>query len=301
MHHRLIPAAGISLLLSAGCGAQTLQDPPAPSAPPEASFVEVGDSAAWIEEIDSRMEVITTDDTIHASTRVAAAVHIKRVGPGTLGAFFEALLVRMQSPLGDSRPDTREILRRVFLLEETDSGLVTVQAPGISSEVYRIADIRKHFEEFFPPGFDLSRDHVPGEEWVDTASHTRETQDVSTQGRAAVVRYRAGGDTLWHGIRARAVRYTADVRTTTVAQAGQRGTVESVLEGREQGVILYVPARGLLVQWRRSGDTRGTSRRQDGDELETFPQRYRYEANTRLMSAAAADAAEDEPAGTPAT
>lgn len=276
-----------TLFLAAGCGG-----PAAPSGPeprPLPSLAAVGDSAAWFEEITSVVEAVPGQDTVRLSRRIAAATHLVRVAPDTLRGYYEALLIRMDLPNGTVRAETDELLGQPFLLVETDSGMVTVDAPPIPSDVNQMVGLENRFGEVLPFWLELDLEREVGMEWTDTLTRPRAIEGLVPGDVTAETRYRVLSDSVYEGMSVQVLQYSSRLRARALAAAGSHGDVETMLEGTEHGTIIYAPARDLLVEWQRRGELAGTSRALERPGQSELPQTYEYEASTRLLLGPAAE------------
>ena len=264
----------LSLALLAGACAGRAE--PAAVAP---SLAQPGDSAVYYEELNTRATMIGARDTATSDVRYVGVVHMSRLTPTMLRAYYEVLYLRTESSVGTVRPDTRRLLYRPFVLEDRDGRIRTIRSPDLPGDVYRVMDVRRHFEEFFPPGFPTARPLPIGQSW--TATDTVQ-QAAAGDTRMRSARYTVTRDTVIDSMRVLVLDYEATIASVAADSVAAAGALTTALEGSERGTVLYAPERRLLVEWRRQGTMEGSvvpnRRGQPG-----MPYSIDYDGTTRLF------------------
>ena len=241
---RLLAAAVVALLLPA---ADAAGQPAYAATPDTLRFHEVTTGEITIETPQGAMPMRSSHD---------ATVAIVRTRGDTARAWFEALDIGLETPMGEQRPATDAVLRAPFTLRFDDRGRIeTLASPELPPELEGISDLSLQFLDFvvrLP-----ARPLRVGLAWSDTLARTNRTATRVTRWRS-VARYRVARDTMVDGAPAVIVTMTQDIRTSGEGQMpGQGGQAATELAGTEEGWFVFAPAAGRLLARRRDGRVSG--------------------------------------------
>lgn len=214
--------------------------------------------------------------TLAISSEHDATVAITFLRGDTARAWYEALVLAVQSPQGDVRPATTEALRKPFVLELDRRGRVrTISTPRFPASFEGVSDLTRQFEDYFltlPDGPLAS-----GTAWVDTVLR-RDSTAGRLSGSSRVSHYRVLRDTVVGRQRALVISARQELQLEAVEPGPQPGlTTRSVLTGADSGVYVFAPATGRLLGRARTGKLEGTLGFEGGAQPVRIPQRFEYE------------------------
>jgi hypothetical protein len=245
--------------------------------------IRVGDTLRYAERTDSRFRFETPAGQAELNSEHIATIAVTP-SRDTMLAWYESLLLRQQGP-GPERqePNTEALLRQPFRLSISPRGVVKVLAfPSILREVASVTDLTRQFNDFFVtlPAQPL----VAGATWTDTSTDTRPTKPRNKFSSRHVRSYQVERDTVVLGVAAVVIRLDQQLRMQMSSPMEDReGTVESMLEGTEEGIAIFAPSTGTLLGRRRAGFLRGTYSMLVGSARSQIPQRYEYTSTLSLV------------------
>lgn len=215
------------------------------------------DTLRYHEVTDTRIELHPPRGAVTVTTRHDATIALTTARADTVTAWYEALTLSSTGPQGEWRGSTSDVLRLPFRLVFTRAGHVTtLSAPSLPPDIASHTHLALEFEDFFiclpPAGL------RPSTTWADTVEDsTGMPQDIYRSRH--VRRYRALRDTLLTGgVTAIVIDVEQDitVRTSSMLQ-NSAATLNTRLEGHEEGTAVFAPRLGRLVSRLRRGHLEG--------------------------------------------
>jgi hypothetical protein len=221
----------------------------------------------------------TPAGTLNATSTHDARIAVAFAGGDTARAWYEALSLSTTVPQGTTTPDTRPALGRPFLLRFDARGDVDTRSVPTFPEDFP-SDLAHQFNDFFVrlPTAPLRR----GMEWADTVRREMRTPSGRTLRTVRAGRFRVRGDTLVRGTRAWIVETRMQNRVESTGPT-QGVTLTSVMEGTEEGELLFSAARGVMLGRRRTGTLEGRVELTGGPEPVQVPHRLTYQSTIELQ------------------
>lgn len=199
-------------------------------------------------------------------------------------AWYEALLLDQQSPMGSIRPDTEVLLRKPFEMEFSSRGEIELIAtPEIPAEIAAITDLTRQFDDFFItlPAGGLNI----GEAWADTTASDAAARAEDNLESRHIRSYNVERDTIIGDTHAFLIRVNQQIEMNGTSEVpAQNMTVASKLSGTETGWVVFSPATGKLLERQRSGSMEGEIRLSaPGAPAMTMPQTFVYDSRITLV------------------
>lgn len=205
------------------------------------------DTVKYHEVTDTRIELHPPTGAVTITTGHDATIALTTARADTMTAWYEALTLSSAGPQGEWRGSTSDVLRLPFRLVLSRAGRVTtLSAPTFPADIASHTDLTREFEDFF---ISLPRAQLHASlTWADTLEDST-TKSGDTYYSRHVRRYRALGDTLLAGgVTAIVIAVEQDITfRTSSAMQNSAATLNSRLEGHEEGTAVFAPRLGRLV------------------------------------------------------
>jgi hypothetical protein len=244
----------------------------------------VGDTLRYTQRTDGRVRIEMPERAVEVSTEHVAAIGMVLRGRDSLSAWYESLTLRQQGPGPQGQePNTGALLLQPYALTISPRGEVRALAfPSMPSEVASITDLTRQFDDFFvtlPPG-----PLRPGLTWTDTLLNTRPRRPRDSYSSRHVRSYRVERDTVVLGIEAVVIRLDQRLRLRLSSPDDVRETtIESTLDGVEEGTAIFAPSVGRLLERQRRGAMQGMFSIVSRTLRNNMPQRYEYTSTLTLV------------------
>jgi hypothetical protein len=273
------------IFVAAGLLASVMMTTTMPAQSSRVSYARNSDTLRYRERTDGHVVIALPQSPVQVRTEHDATIAVRFGTADTATAWYEALRLRQVGPGSTKQaPATDALLRQPFVLRFLSSGqMETYTVPALPRPIADITDLGHQFDDFFvtlPPA-----ELVAGVTWADTLTQSRPTRPADTYVSRRIRRYRVDRDTVVGGSAAVVIRVEQEMHLESTSQPdGQPGmTVGTVLEGREEGIVVFAPASGRLLSRERRGKLTGQFMVRGGSQPATFPQTYEYTSTLVLQ------------------
>ncbi|MEO6525143.1 MAG: hypothetical protein ABIP93_00820 [Gemmatimonadaceae bacterium] len=241
----------------------------------QTTYAPSGDTLRFRQVTQAKITLTSPQGEIPVTIEHRALVSVVRTKGDSARAWFDSLMVASSSPAGDLRPATDSALRTPYLLTFDPRGRVrVVQVPKFPATFEGITDLTRQFDDFF-----LRLPDKPlaiGLAWSDSATRSDTTNGRTSQW-ATNVDYRVERDTVVGGVPALIVGMKQRVRVNgegPVPNQPMRATV--VLEGTDDGFVVFAPRAGRMLGRRHQGSLQGDIFLKGGQGEMRMKQAYSY-------------------------
>jgi hypothetical protein len=214
------------------------------------------DTLRFREVTDMRITLTTPQGDVPITRDQRATIAVVRTSADSARAWFDSLSMGLKSPAGEQRPATDSALKLPYRLAFDARGRVTTASvPQFPMSFVGVTDLAHQFDDFFlrlPP-----QPLKIGLAWSDTTTVKDSTADRYGQW-TRVTQYRVERDTSISGTPAVVIGVKQQVRAhLEVPVPNQDMRAESVLEGTDDGYVVFAPKAGRLLGRRREGHLGG--------------------------------------------
>lgn len=233
------------------------------------------DTMRYHELTETSTEVRPPRGPVKLTARHESTIALLANRGDTVTAWYEQLALMSVSPRGENKPETEGALRLPFRLVVTPRGQVsTAAAPAFSDEITGFSDLTRQFEDFF---ISLPANLKLGAQWADTIENTRSGDPQDSVRSRHVRRYRALRDTVVDGVAGILIDIQQDLNFRFKSpMKNQPVTIDTQLEGTEEGTAVFDPRAGRLLARARRGQLKGQQLfRGMGNEI-AVPMTYEY-------------------------
>lgn len=243
---------------------------------------DVADTLHYDESTKVHVEIMTPGGVFPVDVIHDAGLAITHVARDTVRAWYERLVVSSESPAGNQRPNTSEVVGVPFTLLFSERGEVqTLESPPVPAPLRVMSDVRRQFHDFFlilpentlVRGFSWSYE-VAVEDSIDSSNQNafRKVGQLTVE-----------GDTVVSGISG--LKIVGELNSTLSSSQyvpEQGAVVRNAFSGIERNVFVWAPDSGTLLYRMRAADLDGETVIDGGAAPMKMNQRIRYDSEFRL-------------------
>ena len=222
----------------------------------QTTYAPPGDTLRFHDVTQGKVKITSPQGEIPISIENRSTIAVVRMAGDSARAWYDSLSVLASTPGGDMHPATDSVLHRPFRLGFDARGKVTLrEAPKFPASFESISDLTHQFDDFFLrlPAKPLAL----GLAWTDTSSRTDSTADKTTHW-STIVNYRVERDTVVNGTPALVISMRQKLRISGDAPVPNTPMrARSLIEGTDDGMVVFAPRAGRLLARRRTGALSG--------------------------------------------
>lgn len=247
--------------------------------------LSAGDTLRYREITESHVELRTPQRPVTITSQHDGTVVVVRERGDTALAWYQQLTLSSASPYGEKRPNTASALRQPFRLILKSNGAVTlVSAPTFAAEIAEQTDLSHQFDDFFisVPAAALR----PAVAWSDTLEVSRSAEGDGQEHSESrhIRRFRVLRDTVVAGAPAVVIAVDQEMEIQSSSpMKNQPVTIETRLQGKEQGFAVFATRAGRLLARERRGHLEGQQVLRGQARDMTVPMVYDYTSSLSLL------------------
>ena len=233
----------------------------------QSAYARPADTLRFREVTTMEMKMTTPQGEVPLSTEHDATIAIVLLPGDSARAWYEALRIGLNSPMGAQSPETAPVLKQPFRLKFDPRGRTEIiSTPAFPESFQGISDLTYQFSDFF-----LRLPATPlrlGLAWTDTS-----TRKTSTAEKTATVRsiatYRVERDTVVAGEPAFVVSMRQQLSSDSEGPVpGQPVRARAVSTGSDEGIVVFSKAGRMLSRTRTGTLSGGTTITGDAGSME---------------------------------
>ena len=223
----------------------------------QSAYARPADTLRFHEVTTTEMKMTTPQGDVALSTEHDATIAVLLLPGDSARAWYEALRIGLNSPMGAQSPETGAVLKQPFRLKFDPRGRTEViSTPAFPESFQGISDLSYQFSDFF-----LRLPSTPlrlGLAWTDTSTRKTSTAE-KTATVQSIASYRVERDTVVAGEPAFVVSMRQQLSSDTEGPVpGQPVRARSTNTGSDEGFVVFSKA-GRMLGRQRTGTLTGAT------------------------------------------